>query len=540
MPTEIVVVDKKQSQQKKYGKNTKPKRSRKPVINAMTRRPSTKAVYSFQDRARIDSANSLIRKASKGNGFLDSLAALRSTEMSLLRSLAMPSDSDPIRVPVGACAPTAVSKPYINLPIDFSLAVTEPNSCAAGETMLAISRDPLHAFVHLIRNQTFSAWTQVVTFNTVGLSTTLTMGTRTASSGPPLRTFLPIAYATVNSGNIGASLSDVKTFGNAGEGRPCLFINGTATRTTTVTLTNSVAAYYNTSDGVIVEQWLGSGWVPYASNQGTGSSNALSITINSPGYYSFCWSQQQTSTADPGLGMTLSGTSDFWAIEPIPGMWARMSVMNAARITSTAMLVSNRAPEMYEGGQIVGAQLSPGTNLLAQATVANIQSAAGSYEGDAKKGIYAYHRCTDIKDFALARIAENYQGTIIAVNLPDLDPPGGWLATAIHCPVVAGAATAYPGANYNFNVFWHVEYSTIDTWTERFETRLRNETFLRALDDLRRLKQFHENPLHWTDVMKFIKQVGSKFTPLLTAASTAIPALRPYSVAMNAINGLIQ
>jgi len=131
-------------------------------------------------------------------------------------------------------------------------------------------------------------------------------------------------------------------------------------------------------------------------------------------------------------------------------------------------------------------------------------------------------------------------GSVTAFQLPPIQPPGGWLIVSATVPAVAGV---YPGGLANVVCFWHLEYTTLDTWVQRSESNLSTFAFLEAMDQLRYLPQFHENPLHWSDIARFVSNIGKtalKVGPgLLTAISSVFPAAAPYARVANAVASVL-
>jgi len=475
----------------------------------------------------------------KDSGFARSFSKLSlSNEMkNIVLSLSMPSDSEPIRLPVGVAVPTVVSKPFANLNIDFSIANTNTSNTPTGAGFAAISRDPFHAYIHQIKAP--GAWTQAVYFDSysVGISQTCGLPTRVVTESES-RFPLPIVYTKVTApATLISACLDPCHYAHNDLGLSAVWVNANSGNNATFTLTGN--ANFAVSDCLNVYGWDRGVWILLISQACT-VSTTVAVAMSVPNYYAFELVMQSASASVSTVTAQITGLTDFYAIEPIPGFTGKSNMLTSARVNSAAILFSERSPQMYEGGMISAVQLPTNHFWYESCALNTVQTSAGNYTGDLKKGLYGFHRPSSANDYDMEGRFTSVNGSVTAFQLPPIQPPGGWLIVSATVPAVAGV---YPGGLANVVCFWHLEYTTLDTWVQRSESNLSTFAFLEAMDQLRYLPQFHENPLHWSDIARFVSNIGKtalKVGPgLLTAISSVFPAAAPYARVANAVASVL-
>jgi hypothetical protein len=448
-------------------------------------------------------------------------------------SQTLPSDSYPTRLPLGDC-PTAVSRPFANLTLDFTTANTDVTSVTSGTSIAAWSRDPFHAFIHQIKAP--GAWTQSAYFfsYTLGENAGFPMPTRAATESET-HIDLPIFRLQANTSNLTSFMSDPNTVGNIQDNVSCMFINAATGHNTTVTVTATGGNFTANVDFLKVRYWDYTSWQELTDVAAAGGSPNIAVALSVPGYYSFGLTCQTASATLVSFSLAVSGTTDFYAIEPVPGFLAKKTYLTGARVLSASVLASERSSAMYSGGSVFAAQLPRAQCWYPNATIPILSASQGAYQGDLSKGCYGYHRVLEEEDFIMADCFANTSGNFMGPILPSIQPPGGWCMMLFTTPLITGA---YPGGLMNCVVFFHMEYTTMDMWPEVEQSPMDYLAYRSTLDQIRRFPQFHENPLHWADVGRFLSSVGRgiwKVGPgLLNAMSSVIPALQPYNTVVQA------
>lgn len=227
-----------------------------------------------------------------------------------------------------------------------------------------------------------------------------------------------------------------------------------------------------------------------------------------PGYYALrLESDSATATNLQINALTIYGTGSCMAHLSLPDFeknWLRES---GVRINCCSMMYSNTSPVMELGGTISGCQFGSKTDwmdLLKLDIVTAVQRVKGSQTMDIRRGMHGFLKPTQPEDFRIQAYSEiDDLGNFVDSFYP-LDNRGSFLVFAMAAPGAGQGNEGYLTLRYG------IEYLTQDTWASTGPADVPDEAFKEALGYLRNLDQFHENPSHFKEIWKKIKEGAKK------------------------------
>jgi len=420
--------------------------------------------------------------------------------------MALPSENEPIRFPVGTARETVAARPFDRRRLDFSTA-WNTSRLDDGSTFIGISRDPLHAVVTCIKRKSATPYTYKWHFNSgTGTSSSFKLGYRGAG-GNDTTEIVPVVSMQELGGDYTSEHPPI-VYGNYEKGRHCMLITtneraGVTGTVNSLTFKRS-AGVFLTTDLLNIYALINGTWEEVDHTAGDGTDTITSgITASLPtGYFSFELQVSSAEAEGTTCSVTYTSNLDMWTTIPILGLRDMAASIGAVRINAASILVSSRASTQYEGGTITGAQLNPGVSWSEYTGAETLSDYPGSSSFNLTKGMYGFHKSTDSEDFKmniLFRPTED--GSEPIVESMGVDPPGGWLVIAMNTPNVG---STYPGGLMQGYLAWGIEYYTGNNMLTPSVSRLHTSDFLEALDHIRQMGNMYENPLHWKDISNAI------------------------------------
>jgi hypothetical protein len=200
----------------------------------------------------------------------------------------------------------------------------------------------------------------------------------------------------------------------------------------------------------------------------------------------------------------IAGSGSCWAHQPIPGFEYNVESVQGARIIGASTMFTNTAAMLNLGGQCAMYQSAESEEWQSYA-ITNLYSVlAGLNDSKAfnmANGIYGFLKPTQTEDFDYKCHLTINNGLVVDSFYP-VDNSGSFLVMVANCPSAAGCI-GYVTLRDS------VEYLTLDVWRETKYAEVNSVVYSRALETLKMLPQFHENPLHLSDLWSGIKSVVS-------------------------------
>lgn len=426
-------------------------------------------------------------------------------------------------------APTAVASPFYLEQADWSLGtLTASPPVNNGQYFMAVSRNPLCAFVRQFVNHENEAYKYDGRFFEVG-QTGLSEYQEVVLSGATTTNIFDIHPS------IFEAQTDTNPFTPHGDTYYCVdacdrkgfFLNGTGAAPTVVSVTyEPIGNHVIAEASVIMHKWSGSLWEPVQDAILTLSDGKYVGTLGVIGYGYYSLSGVVViSDHDDNLHMHISvsytGGGFVFGFLPLPHFDDIAASVNALRVNAVSAMLTPHPAMLYVGGQCVGMQLPAGvawySPLIHGDPFGSLAEDSTAVTLPLKKGIFGFHKPTDPADFAMTTPVLTRDFEVIGFNNP-IHPPGGW--TCIVAMVNAGdSGTSWPSGSCHSTVSFGVEFRTTNVWFASLPPQHPVSAFDEALALVKDAQQWHENPLHVKDILRFLQQ-GAK-TGLRIAPSVA-------------------
>lgn len=458
-----------------------------------------------------------------------------------LLMMTMPGQAPSVRCPMSCCVPTAISTPFIRRALEFSTAKLDALSVcpAAGETSLFLSRDPLHSLIMFAANPDASEWMYDCYFEDDGkLSVECSpdprgLGLSHVVNLPVVRmnssVYAGYNYTWLNARNPIRYANTVDT--NDGY-KNVIWIDATSAHLTTVFVTCSTAMDINSYvDSYIV----GETQTITTSHAWTGSAYTSCVfTVAQSGYYYFTVSSSRFDV-NTKFQIRILGTTDLTMILPQDHVYDNEVNIGSIRTLGCSLLVSNRAQDDKRNGTIAGRQLNPTVSWNTSIGIDAITSGPNSESMEAKNGMYGFHR-PDSSCFTMLKAfgADTYK--IRDITLQDVIPVGGWMQISIKCQADSGS---FPAATFEMLCVHSFEYTTNNSWLNTEVPSMNPNDFESLIVEVGKLSQFHENPLHFRDVMSFVRNIGKTAAAGMPVLANGLSAAFPqYAGIIKGISSL--
>lgn len=258
---------------------------------------------------------------------------------------------------------------------------------------------------------------------------------------------------------------------------------------------------------------------------GAFSGGALTITSGAAGYYAF---EYETVTSQTQLlSLSILGAGDCYGHRAAPNIYSQLPAINSIRLLSQSILISNQASMTNIEGTIFAAQFPQDEQWWNQTASSAIAVARESYRGRLATGLYAFIKPTSVNDFRYLNNISQIGGVITNASF-DLLTPGDFVA--VHAETVAVGAT-YPGMDLLMTHALTLEFTTENQWYEAELCPMTTASRQAAMDKMGPIPQFYENPLHLSDMAKYLRagfnHVRKHASAIGATLSTLFPQFAP-------------
>lgn len=468
-------------------------------------------------------------------------------------------------------APTAVAAPFSVLQADWSTPDVS-GAVPPGQYFFGVSRSPLTASFRYMPNAAHNAGSYQAVFGQADDHpplATFTLSTLSAGDVPLtwnltpgyLRELDPLWWDDTDPDLAdayhphGPTLYTVRT----PDGKTATYLDGTGDHPTQVTL-------YYTDSGLTPDtvpstgDWesrpkvfffayrlAGNGWVAAGESVATASDfgesvpHELTVQVTAPGYYYFTVATppttvkdvdgairaRQACVVDYNARIEFTVTASIIGFAPIAHLPSLDQDVMGLRVNAVSGMMTPHPAMLYEGGQVAGVQLpsccSWDQPLENDDPFSFITALQTSTTLPLKRGIYAFHKPTDVDNFELQSPFIFHRSVITGTNNP-LVPCGGWIVYAATVPLTDGG---YPSGACHLTITHAVEFQTTNTWFNVVPPSLTPKDYEVALEILRTTAQWHENPLHMKDILSTIASKGKALLRVAPSVAKVIGALFP-------------
>jgi len=441
------------------------------------------------------------RKASRAmSSFLARTGGLESGAIEIAQFLAAPSAYPPVRWTNGfGGSRTAVASPWKFDAVPFDT-VNSGDTIPANallpcsQMFVAAFRHPMRSLIIYDPNQAGATWSYPVTFaSNVGQVTNYVVPVNVTEPAPILFAAASGTYQPHGS---------VVYPGRTGEsGQSLLPATGSSKPDTLVVSVNNpalVQVHYSVltwsqKDGVI------SG--PDIVNSSATFNFSVTPEVTSTGYQPMSYvgfSIHSVSVSAVTATAALTGTGGcVFQHHALPDFQKNALSAGGVRNSAVSLMFSNTVAPVYREGELAGCQLPQNTFWVAAALdgFSEMASAEGATQIAADNGMYGWLRPTQTKDFDIRSTwSVDETGQLTDCWYPILpDSEGIYITSMISQP---DAREGY------LTVAWGIEYQTTDVWRATEVPSVRAQAWTDAVEVVSSMSQWHENPLHLTDIVK--------------------------------------
>jgi len=269
------------------------------------------------------------------------------------------------------------------------------------------------------------------------------------------------------------------------------------------------------------------------------SATSVLVPITLSGYYrlqvtgSVATTLTVSTVVGPATGLTpdtsaQTACTNVWQHRQAPPVGDILSKLTGVSVQGGAIRYSNNGAPLYLNGTVQAASYAGSEDwqllLVSNACDATFYNKLGASSGfeqfKAAKGFYTFLKVQQSSDLAFATdIQTNGTNTITVGQFPLLgsSPFVAFCATVqTSTTLSAPESTMILGANLEFTTSNKGQGQKISNTDPR-----EWEASLWALSSM---KQFYENPAHWSDILKTINSIFGLSAPILTALGGALAA----------------
>jgi len=436
-------------------------------------------------------------------------------ESEIVWAFSAPETGRSIRVPSTiATVPTAVANMSEDIVPIWNTGTSSENNCLPSTDMLiALTREP--ACATIVYNGAAQPWS----YDMYGLDSDdkyTSDGVFITGDGGPLNYQYGIPTADIPYHPHGSmwfagnhpSYSEFKWFFIPG-GSSALF---TYTGIADVTGAFTISAHKYIGNQGVHLGYLTSGGVEYDGT--TPVTTTLDFEELTPGYYAFYINESGSSTPGTTVSCVISGGSsetplDIFEHHPLPDYETNYKFVDGIRINAASIHTADRAATQYNEGTIVQLQVGPRKHWLgyvaeAGATpIVNVLAKKLSKEAsNLKKGAYTSMKLVTEKDLDM-KDTITAEDDILTDSAWDITLPNGCMMHALYC-------SNNTGKDIWFETNFMIEFETQNKWFDVKSPGISKETFDKAMMIFSQTEQYHENPLHISDIWNGIKTGVSK------------------------------
>lgn len=501
---------------------------------------------------------------SSAGATLDSLKRGRSGAYErLLQTVVLPCSTPPERVPSNTeTVLTAVTAPWTSDTLDLRLPDSDTYYAAAGQLLYFVSRQAWCNTIMYTPNPSRRVAVYQVMF-------TDPSGTFSQSAT------IPVTQASVSLVDVAGAQADLSTAWKphgdimpgfyAGDGfkrHSGFWLDATPTNTCLVTF-NGICDGTGFAPKVSLSQWNGRDWeIRFRGTTAAATSWTATIVVNKPGYY-VPGVSMHCNSSDGQLTMTWATSAPSMAHRPMPALVNKLDSVLDGCVLGTALLITPLSAAMYRSGLIDALQTSRGISWY-KVLGMNLASGFGATGGltddwsslpgfqsrSAERGFYGFVKPSCAGAFDLNEVMQiseiNAAATSYSGLYAEIHPPCGWMCVRLSAQTPDLLGTSYPMMDDRVIVQTAFQYTTADRWFELKEPSLSPAAVIRAITALKNCQQFHDNPMHFADLLSFLSRaargalrvaptllgalrtVAPQFAPELTLASAAAGALNQY------------
>lgn len=445
-------------------------------------------------------------------------------------SYCLPHEMPPVRYAgTFASTPTAVCNPYYLRAQDFTIGATGSPAIPNGQHFVAAFRNTLRALVEHVCNPLNLSATYNAMFYDGGNWSVNCPIRDTASRATVLVDPNYFVDAFPTSSAYAHPHGDVLYVGSH-QSRRGFWVDANSTHA-------AVVQFNFAAGNPIVKAYVleGDDWSP--SDEITATSSTAVFSITSSGYYAF--EILPVATMSTLYTLTMICSSDFMGHRPVPYLNTKQASIQAVRTNAVSIMLTCEAAPITASGKVTGLQTPAGvawTNYLGTGCFNRVASSQGASTRQLINGTYGFLKPSQQRDFDMDTPFTISGGTVVGMDY-DLIPQHDYLVIAAE--TAASGSSTYPGGDCYLTAAWGLEFRTDDVWFVSIPPTLTTEEFNKQVAAIKYLQQWHDNPLHFSDIVNFFKTAGRsvlKYAPSVLSALATVPT--PYARHLGIASGI--
>jgi hypothetical protein len=247
-----------------------------------------------------------------------------------------------------------------------------------------------------------------------------------------------------------------------------------------------------------------------------------SIQVTVAGYYSLSvlsTTEGLLTQFEASVGKVADGSAKpHFCHRPISQFPDIQGITTAYRVLAVSMLLENQTKVLDKDGSLTMTQAPPGVTWLEYVSGKSIAQDNNAYKGNLEKGGYGFLSPTREADFAEIIESNADNSSVMTRSFFDLRSPGGFLA-------LQGQTSAPDDFSAKITFAYGVEFLTTSMWFGQSKTTTHPESYNQALDHIKDITQFNENPFHIKDLISGVRKavdVAIRYGPPLMRGARAL------------------
>lgn len=238
----------------------------------------------------------------------------------------------------------------------------------------------------------------------------------------------------------------------------------------------------------------------------------------------------------------LHGIGPQFGYNTLPKIENVESSIQSMRTTALSLMLTQRAPVMAQGGQVTGVQLPSGeawhSTLGSDDPFDELSNYTGAITKTLDTGIYGFLKPASQPEFDFFSPFEILDGDVVGYKNP-IEPPGSWIVVCANVSLFTGS---YAGGLCHLTASYGIEFVTDNIWFSSLPSSIPPDAFTKALMELKATQQWHENPMHFKELLRAAMTAGKnalKMAPTIAKiVGQFMPGVNPSVAVVEALSKL--
>lgn len=470
--------------------------------------------------------------------------------LAIARSFALPSTENATRIKTEfTTSPTAATSTHYYLNHDFTKptpAVGFVQNLPDGSGMYAMCRDPFHTLwysTYAVQDYYYEWWTyHALPTHGFPAGPNVRFDVFTSTFNGPSQPLL-LDYATAQGNKL---IESARMYSFMDHGLTYVWLEpGMSIELTNATGINFTGAVFTTYN-----------WTPVGPEEY--STAALSAAILQPvtpilggfgaiqpGFYSFRVGGTPPGIvgSSPHFGLRTKVNINYCVkvYEHLPFLDTYVNAISSIRINGLSMMLTCKAAPLYVNGVMTGVNLPNGSTIqaafnLGQSPTTTLAQYSGAVEFKEKQGMYSFAPVSTMATLEMHQLSAKANSALYPPNRQGPAPYGGFVAIAFNSGETS--AGVFASNSFILTLLSEIEFLTPNQWFNLEPPLCTSMEVQAAMEVLSTLQQFHENPLHWSEIKAALRRAGSYAWRVAPALLLAL-GLPAHAAMVNAVQTFV-